>query len=61
MTSTIDTELEAFIEQCIDALSHQVQGTRRESGEWRLILRHANLVTADDEQRERDLLSSRPG
>ena len=26
MTSTIDTELEAFIEQCIDALSHQVQG-----------------------------------
>jgi ketosteroid isomerase-like protein len=29
---------------------------RREPGAWRLILRHANLVTADDEQRERDLL-----
>ena len=59
MTSTIDTELEAFIERCMAALSHQAY--RRESGEWRLILRHANLVTADDEQRERDLLNSGPG
>jgi hypothetical protein len=26
MTSTIDTELESFIERCMAALSHQVQG-----------------------------------
>jgi ketosteroid isomerase-like protein len=26
---------------------------RRERGEWRLIVRHANQVTADDEDRER--------
>jgi ketosteroid isomerase-like protein len=29
---------------------------RREAGEWRLILRHANTVSADDEARERALL-----
>jgi ketosteroid isomerase-like protein len=28
---------------------------RRENGEWRLILRHANLVTPEDEDRERAL------
>jgi ketosteroid isomerase-like protein len=29
---------------------------RREDGRWRLILRHANGVTADDESREQSLL-----
>ena len=28
---------------------------RRENGEWRLILRHANLLSPDDESREREL------
>jgi len=31
---------------------------RREDGEWRLILRHANLVTPEDVDRERALLAS---
>ncbi|HTX30436.1 MAG TPA: DUF4440 domain-containing protein [Solirubrobacteraceae bacterium] len=31
------------------------QAYRRENGQWRLILRHANLVTAEDEARERAL------
>jgi ketosteroid isomerase-like protein len=30
---------------------------RRENGEWRLLLRHANLVTPEDEARERTLLA----
>jgi len=29
---------------------------RREGDEWRLVLRHANTVTADDEARERSIL-----
>jgi ketosteroid isomerase-like protein len=33
------------------------QSYRRENGQWRLILRHANLVSADDEARERSLLA----
>ena len=33
------------------------QAYRRENGEWRLILRHANLVTPDDDDRERALLA----
>lgn len=33
------------------------QAYRRENGQWRLILRHANTVTPDDEARERDLRS----
>jgi ketosteroid isomerase-like protein len=32
------------------------QAYRREHGEWRLIHRHANLVTAEDEQHEVELL-----
>jgi ketosteroid isomerase-like protein len=31
------------------------QAYRRQKGEWRLILRHANTVSADDEARERAL------
>jgi ketosteroid isomerase-like protein len=30
---------------------------RRENGEWRLFLRHANLLTPEDEARERALLA----
>jgi ketosteroid isomerase-like protein len=33
------------------------QAYRRENGQWRLILRHANLVTSEDEARERSLLA----
>ncbi|HUA48540.1 MAG TPA: nuclear transport factor 2 family protein [Solirubrobacteraceae bacterium] len=33
------------------------QAYRRENGEWRLILRHANPVGPDDEARERALLA----
>jgi hypothetical protein len=33
------------------------QAYRHESGQWRLILRHANPVTAEDESRERSLLA----
>lgn len=32
------------------------QAYRLEDGKWRLVLRHANTVTADDEERERSLL-----
>ena len=32
------------------------QAYRHENGEWRLILRHANLVSSEDEARERTLL-----
>ena len=35
------------------------QAYRLEDGRWRLILRHANTVTADDEERERALLGDR--
>jgi hypothetical protein len=31
------------------------QAYRRENGDWRLILRHANTVSPDDEARERAL------
>jgi len=31
------------------------QAYRREGGQWRLVLRHANLVTSDDERRELEL------
>ncbi|HTU86933.1 MAG TPA: nuclear transport factor 2 family protein [Solirubrobacteraceae bacterium] len=31
------------------------QGYRRENGDWRLILRHANAVTSEDEAREQTL------
>jgi ketosteroid isomerase-like protein len=31
------------------------QAYRRENGEWRLILRHANTITPEDEDRERAL------
>jgi hypothetical protein len=34
---------------------------RRERGEWRLILRHANQVTPDDEKRERAILGHELG
>jgi ketosteroid isomerase-like protein len=34
------------------------QAYRRENGEWRLILRHANTVTPEDEARERALLAA---
>ena len=63
MSSTIDTELEHMRPRGASRTRtlRTTQAYRRESGAWRLILRHANLVTADDEQRERDLLSSRPG
>ena len=33
------------------------QAYRLEDGRWRLILRHANTVTAADEERERSLLA----
>jgi ketosteroid isomerase-like protein len=32
------------------------QAYRREEGEWRLILRHANQITPEDESREHALL-----
>ena len=34
---------------------------RREHGRWRLILRHANQVTPEDEDREREILGHEPG
>lgn len=34
------------------------QAYRREDGEWRLLVRHANLVTAEDEAAERALSAS---
>jgi ketosteroid isomerase-like protein len=34
------------------------QAYRRDGGEWRLIHRHANLVTSEDEQRELGLMES---
>ncbi|HTX09132.1 MAG TPA: DUF4440 domain-containing protein [Solirubrobacteraceae bacterium] len=34
------------------------QAYRREAGEWRLFLRHANTVTDDDEEHERQLLGN---
>jgi hypothetical protein len=37
------------------------QAYRREAGEWRLILRHANQVTLEDESRERALLDGHVG
>ena len=33
------------------------QAYRRDGGEWRLILRHANTVSAEDESQERSLLA----
>jgi ketosteroid isomerase-like protein len=34
---------------------------RRERGGWRLVLRHANQVTSEDEDRERAILGHEPG
>ena len=34
------------------------QAYRREGGEWRLFLRHANTMTHEDEEHERELLGS---
>jgi ketosteroid isomerase-like protein len=33
---------------------------RREQGRWRLVLRHANLLTQEDEERERTILGDEP-
>jgi hypothetical protein len=51
MTREIDGETEA-------RTLPVTQVYRRELGEWRLILRHANGVTAEDESRERSLLAT---
>src|ERR1700722_11884686 len=52
MTRCIDGEQDARTLRVTQAYRH-------EGGEWRLILRHANTVTADDESRERALLARR--
>ena len=53
MTRDIDGEPEA-------RTLRATQAYRREGGEWRLILRHANTVTAEDERRERSILDIHP-
>ncbi len=50
MTREVDAEPDA-------RTLRTTQAYRRENGEWRLIVRHANLVTPDDEARERTLLA----